>query len=108
MRVADTCSHVDRGRGITVLPTPAGGRAGSSSSVRSAGHHTAVYRQLPLQELQALNKKYRHGVGQSNAHDKSSSKKVTTFTHNTALYKKIIAKNHGLDRDHDGIACEKR
>ena len=56
----------------------------------------------------ALNKKYRHGVGQSNAHDKSSSKKVTTFTHNTALYKKIIAKNHGLDRDHDGIACEKR
>lgn len=56
----------------------------------------------------ALNKKYAHGVGKSNAHDKSSSKKVTTFKHSTKLYKKIIAKNHGLDRDHDGIACEKR
>ncbi len=56
----------------------------------------------------ALNKKYAHGVGRSNAKDKTSGKKVTNFKHSTALYKKIIARNHSLDRDHDGIACEKR
>jgi len=55
----------------------------------------------------ALNKKYAHGVGRSNAKDKTSGKKVTNFKHSTALYKKIIARNHGLDRDHDGSACEK-
>lgn len=55
----------------------------------------------------ALNKKYAHGVGRSNAKDKTSGDPVTNFKHSTSLYKKIIARNHGLDRDHDGIACEK-
>ena len=52
----------------------------------------------------ALQKKYPHGVGKSNAKDKSSSKKVSTFRRSTSLYNKIIARNRGLD----GIACEKR
>jgi len=56
----------------------------------------------------ALHKKYAHGVGRTNAKDRTSGKRVTNFKHSTTLYKKIIARNHGLDRDHDGIACERR
>lgn len=51
-----------------------------------------------------LNKKYAHGVGRSGAKDHTTGKPVTTFTVNTALYN---ANTH-LDRDKDGIACEKR
>jgi hypothetical protein len=57
-----------------------------------------------------LNKKYAHGVGKSGAKDKvsGSSKPVTTFTKSTKIYKAAMKKNKGLDRDKDGIACEKR
>ncbi len=56
----------------------------------------------------ALNKVYKHGVGKSNAHDRTSGTPVTNFKHSTKLYKKIIGYRKGLDRDKDGIACEKR
>jgi len=56
----------------------------------------------------ALNKVYQHGVGRSNAKDHTSGTPVTTFRHSTKLYKKIIGYRKGLDRDKDGIACEKR
>ncbi|MGC3953912.1 MAG: excalibur calcium-binding domain-containing protein [Propionicimonas sp.] len=54
----------------------------------------------------ALNKTYKHGVGRSNAKDKVSgrSKPVRNFYKNTALYNA----NKKMDRDKDGIACEKR
>ncbi|BFU42231.1 excalibur calcium-binding domain-containing protein [Krasilnikovia sp. MM14-A1004] len=54
----------------------------------------------------ALNQKYQHGVGRKGAHDKvrGSSKPVTNFTVNTALYNA----NKKMDRDKDGVACEKR
>ena len=52
----------------------------------------------------ALNKAYKHGVAKKGAKDKTSGKKVTTFTVNDKVY----AKNTHLDRDRDGIACEKR
>jgi Excalibur calcium-binding domain len=32
---------------------------------------------------------------------------VTNFFHSTLLYNKAMRYNHGLDRDKDGIACEK-
>jgi len=53
----------------------------------------------------ALNKIYPHGVGKPGAHDKTRSKTgpVTNFTRNAAVYNA----NKSLDRDHDGIACEK-
>lgn len=53
-----------------------------------------------------LNKKYHHGVGKKGAKDHVSgrSKRVTNFTRSNAVY----AVNRHLDRDHDGIACEKR
>jgi hypothetical protein len=55
----------------------------------------------------ALNKVYPHGVGRNNAKDHTSGTRVTNFKHSTSLYKKVIGYRKGLDRDHDGIACEK-
>jgi len=53
----------------------------------------------------ALNKHYAHGVGKPGAKDKVSgkAKPVTNFYKNLALYNA----NKTLDRDKDGIACEK-
>jgi Excalibur calcium-binding domain len=56
----------------------------------------------------ALNKKYPHGLGRANARDKTSGTPVTTFKRSTRLYKIAMSYNKGLDRDKDGIACEKR
>ena len=54
-----------------------------------------------------LNKRYPHGVGRANARDHvTSGVPVTTFKHGTKLYNLAISYNKGLDRDHDGIACE--
>ncbi|WP_231686018.1 MULTISPECIES: excalibur calcium-binding domain-containing protein [Micrococcaceae] len=60
-----------------------------------------------------LNKVYPHGVGRSGARDKTSGKPVTTFRVNSTVYSYNdgAARHKGeydLDRDNDGIACEKR
>lgn len=55
----------------------------------------------------AVHKVYKHGVGKSNARDHTSGKRVTNFKHSTSLYKKMIGYHRDLDRDRDGIACEK-
>ncbi len=52
----------------------------------------------------ALNKVYKHGVAKPGARDKTSGKPVTTFKVNRAVYNR----NTHLDRDKDGIACEKK
>lgn len=54
----------------------------------------------------ALNKKYKHGVGKTSARDKvrGKSKPVRNFKKSNALYKA----NKHLDRDRDGVACERR
>jgi hypothetical protein len=56
--------------------------------------------------------KYRHGVGQVSAHDRTTGTPVTTFYRSTGLYNIATsynrARGYNLDRDHDGIACEKR
>lgn len=58
----------------------------------------------------ALQKTYPHGVGKDGAKDKvtGSSKPVTTFKKSTKIYQAVIKHNKGLDRDKDGVACEKR
>ena len=61
----------------------------------------------------ALNKVYPHGVGKKGARDKTSGKPVTTFRVDNTLYSYNDggARHWGeydLDRDNDGIACEKR
>jgi hypothetical protein len=55
-----------------------------------------------------FNKKYAHGVGRGNATDKTSGDPVTNFKRNTRLYRTAMSHNRGLDRDKDGIACEKK
>jgi Excalibur calcium-binding domain len=54
-----------------------------------------------------VNKRYPHGVGRLGAHDKTSGTPVTTFKRSTYLYRTAMRYNRGLDRDKDGIACEK-
>lgn len=55
-----------------------------------------------------VNKRLPHGVGKASARDHTSGRPVTNFRHNTKLYNEAMRANRGLDRDHDGIACEKR
>jgi Excalibur calcium-binding domain len=55
-----------------------------------------------------LNKKYPHGLGRGNAREKTKGdERVTNFKRNTRLYRKAMSHNRRLDRDRDGIACEK-
>jgi hypothetical protein len=54
-----------------------------------------------------LNKKYPHGLGKIGARDHTSGDPVTNFKRSTKLYKLAMSYNRGLDRDKDGIACEK-
>jgi hypothetical protein len=56
----------------------------------------------------AVNKRYPHGVGKLRAHDKTTGTPVTNFRRSTALYLTAMHYNRGLDRDKDGIACEKQ
>ena len=55
----------------------------------------------------ALNKVFKHGVARKGAKDKvaGKTKPVTNFTVYTKMYDANKAK---LDRDKDGVACEKR
>jgi hypothetical protein len=55
----------------------------------------------------AVNKHYRHGVGRANARDATTGTPVTNFKHSTKLYNLAMSYNRALDRDKDGIACEK-
>jgi len=63
---------------------------------------------IPLQwkNCKAVNARYPHGVGKVGAHDKTTGVPVTNFKRSTKLYRVAIGYNAGLDRDHDGIACE--
>jgi hypothetical protein len=57
-----------------------------------------------------FNKKYPHGVGRVGARDKTksrSSERVTTFKRSNTVYRTAMRWNRDLDRDRDGIACEK-
>jgi len=59
-----------------------------------------------------VDKRYPHGVGKLRAHDHTSGTRVTNFRRSTRLYRIAMsynsARGYNLDRDKDGIACEKR
>jgi hypothetical protein len=61
----------------------------------------------PWKNCTQVNKKYRHGVGRVGARDKTSGTPVTTFRRSNLLYRTAMRYNRGLDRDKDGIACER-
>ena len=73
--------------------------AGSGATAHAAAPHGYT-------NCTALHADYPHGLGRPGAHDHVSghSKPVTTFDVLARLY----TANLRLDRDHDGIACEKR
>lgn len=78
----------------------------ASAPVPAAAAAVARPSTVKYPNCKKLNKKYKHGVGKKGAKDKVSgrTKKVTNFKKSNALY----AANRHLDRDSDGIACEKR
>jgi hypothetical protein len=61
----------------------------------------------------ALHRDYPHGVGRKGARDHTSGTPVTNFKVSNTLYAyndgkaPLHAGEHDLDRDNDGIACEK-
>ena len=61
----------------------------------------------PWKNCTVVNKRYPHGVGKVGARDRTSGTPVTTFKRSNYLYKLAMRYNRGLDRDKDGIACEK-
>ena len=62
----------------------------------------------PWKNCTTVNKRYLHGVGKAGARDKTSGTPVTNFKRSNFLYRTAMRYNRGLDRDKDGIACEKR
>jgi hypothetical protein len=66
--------------------------------------------QTKFSNCSQLNKVYPAGIGRAGAVDKvrAGQPRVTNFRVNTQLYNQIISRNGNLDRDKDGIACERR
>jgi Excalibur calcium-binding domain len=83
--------------------TLAAGVIASAAPADAATHRPAPRHYA---NCRALNAVYPHGVGRTGARDHVRSKSdrpVTNFTVDNRVY----ALNTSLDRDHDGIACEK-
>lgn len=94
-----------RSRWISVV----GSVALASSLLVGVGAAPAAAKVKHYANCTALNRVYPHGVGRPSAKDKVSGryqpgKSVTNFTKNRAVYNA----NSDMDRDGDGIACEKR
>ncbi|CAN5536795.1 hypothetical protein BH09ACT4_BH09ACT4_25750 [soil metagenome] len=94
--------------GIAIAPTVLSG-AGAADAADLAGASlsaSTATTATTYKNCTALNKKYPHGVGKPGAHDKvsGSTKPVTNFKVSASLY----SANKKSDRDHDGVACEKR
>jgi hypothetical protein len=77
--------------------------------VPSTGAHAAVPTSA-YANCTALNAVYAHGIGTASAADRVTGRStpVTTFRRDTAGYRRALQHNRGLDRDKDGVACEKR
>jgi Excalibur calcium-binding domain len=75
---------------------------GSTRSAPTAPSAPAAGRVMSYANCTALHVDHPHGVGRPGAHDHGPHP-VTTFTVSAALYR---ANTH-LDRDRDGVACER-
>jgi Excalibur calcium-binding domain len=85
---------------LPAVPAGATARTGSVDSARLIPH---LYKNCTN-----FNRRYPHGVGKRFARDKTSGTPVTNFKRSTILYRRATSYNRGLDRDKDGIACEKQ
>jgi hypothetical protein len=81
--------------------------AAQAADVRSAADEGSAAAPLLYKNCTNLNRKYSHGLGKSSARDRTSDTPVTSFRRSTKLYNLAMSFNRGLDRDKDGIACEK-
>lgn len=68
-----------------------------------AGASSAAAPNVTYPNCTAMHTKYRHGVGKVGAHDHTSGVPVTNFYRSNRFY----YLNRHLDRDKEGIACEK-
>ncbi len=59
-----------------------------------------------VDNCEALNARYKHGVGKVGARDGTAGDPVRNFRRSNALYATAMKWNRTLDRDKDGIACE--
>ena len=101
------------GMTVTSLPAAATATGTTGTSVTTVSlvatqHPTAPtkIRVVRYASCKELNKVHKHGVGRPGAHDRvrGHTKPVRNFTVHKALY---LANRWKLDRDRDGIACEK-
>jgi hypothetical protein len=74
------------------------------SASTSAAREAIPYR---WKNCTIVNKRFLHGVGRVGAHDRTSGVPVTNFRRSNRLYREAMRYHPGLDRDKDGIACEK-
>ena len=83
-------------------------------SAATLGTADAAVKAKHYSSCKALQKDYPHGVGKKGAKDKTSGAKVTNFKVSTTVYgmnnapRNSSTGEYDLDRDNDGIACEKR
>lgn len=87
--------------GVTGLTVIVGVAAATGSP--AAAHSTGIH-----DNCTNLNAKWPHGVGLRNAVDRTSGAPVTAFRRSSEAYRAADRHNGTLDRDGDGIACEKR
>jgi hypothetical protein len=87
-----------RSRTIAVALTLAFGLAAGAAP--TASHEPAA---KSFKNCTKQNNRYAHGVGRPKAKDHTSGTPVRNFKKSRPLYKA----NKHLDRDKDGIACEK-
>ena len=85
---------------------------GSLSGIAQAAQPESVPTATKYKSCKAMNNgKYPHGVGKKGAKDKTSGTRVTDFTRNNKVYwlysGSAGSRIRDLDRDNDGIACEK-
>jgi excalibur calcium-binding domain-containing protein len=87
-----------------VVPIGVGDAPPTPLSVPAA--HVRVPRQW--KNCTVVNKRFPHGIGKLHAHDRTKSgTPVTNFRRSTLLYNRAMRYNRGLDRDKDGVGCEK-
>ncbi|WP_226344386.1 excalibur calcium-binding domain-containing protein [Agilicoccus flavus] len=87
-----------------VAATGVSGPAVQAASAAAAPAATKTVRVVKYKNCAALNKVHPHGVGKPKAKDKTKGRPVTTHLVHAKLY---AAQPRTLDRDKDGIACEK-
>jgi Excalibur calcium-binding domain len=94
-----TCTRASVARGFVVALVLAAALIAASAS-------SALVPPL-YKNCTSLHKRYPHGLGKLGARDHTSGTPVTTFRRSTRIYRLAMSYNRDLDRDQDGIVCEK-